>query len=106
MKKMIEAFTVKLKELKDLKKFARHFGGDMSESMAYVIRHDNGELVDRNANLNDIGSFTHTVKHVLENGQEFLVVDHPNVISKADYERTKALYEEVNEDNYSMKGVC
>jgi len=103
---MTKTFKVKLKSIQKLKKYARHFGGDMSESNAYVLKH-NGELVDKRVELNDVeGGFIHVVKHVMENGEEFLVVDHLNIITKVEYERTKALYEEIKKSEPSMKGVC
>lgn len=100
----MKSFKVKLKSLKKLKKFAMNNGGDMCETLKYVIK-PNGELVENMTDLNKLGSFHTVFKHVLENGEEFLVVDHPNIITKREYEMSKVLYETESEE-ISMKGVC
>lgn len=94
---------VKLKSLDKLRNFARHTGGDMSETLGYYVRFD-GSLIPNDATLNDESGFHAVFKHVLENGEEVLVVDHPNIITKREYEQTKELYEKV-EENRSTKGV-
>ena len=80
------------KSINKLKKYARHLGGDMSETLHYFIRMDNGELLERGENPDT--SFTAKGLHVLEHGEEFLVVDRPNPISKQEYEQIKVLFEE------------
>jgi len=84
---------VKSKTLKELKKYARHLGGDMNETLHYFIRASDGSL------LKTLDSpectFTAIGLHVLNHNEEFLVVDHPNPISKYEYESTKILYKEI-----------
>ena len=37
--------------------------------------------------------------------KEFIVIDHPNVISKSFFEENKLFFEEVEEERDSFKGV-
>lgn len=83
---------VKLKTLKKLRKYGKCVGGDMSTVLEYKIDF-NGNLIPLDADLDELGGFNMVYKDVLENGEEFLVVDHPNIITKDEYERTKCLYE-------------
>lgn len=106
-KKIVNGFFVKLKELNELREFGRHLGGDFSETLGYYIRMSDGSLIPNDADLNEEGGFHCFPKHILDNGQEYLVIDHPNIITKREYDTAKALYDEVDEEeNRSMKGVC
>lgn len=93
---------VKLKAVNELRKFARYLGGDMSEDVHYFIRMSSGDLIENEKE--PTGSFHAIGFHVLDHGEEFLVVDHPNPISKQQYDTYRALFEEQDE-NRSMKGV-
>lgn len=93
---------VKLKTISELKKFARHLGGDMSETLHYFIKFDGKPI----KNTEEPNTSFHAVGfHVLDHGEEFLVVDHPNPISKQQYDAYRELFKEEDE-NRSMKGVC
>ena len=91
-----ETFKVKLKPLDTLREYGRSLGGDMSEDLSYFIKFD-GKLLK--SNEQPTGGFTCFTKHVLENGEEFLVVDHPNIITKREYEASKILYERRKNNN-------
>lgn len=93
---------VKSKTIDELKKYAFPVDrGDMDENMYYCLRF-NGELIERKRKLdftktkiNDIeGSFTFKPFHWSEHDTEFLVIDHPNIITKDEYERMKDLFTE------------
>ena len=102
----VEGFYVKLKSNKELQKYARHLGGDMSETVGYYIRFD-GTLIPADADLNKEGGFYCFPKHVLDHGQEFLVIDNENTLSTREYNSSKALYDDVLGESatYSAKGV-
>ena len=81
-----------MKSLRQLRKYGRNLGGDMNESLTYFIRMSDGSLIKTSENADE--SFIAVSKDVRDNGEEFLVVDHPNPISKREYEATKVLYKE------------
>ena len=104
--KEVTVKSVKLKSLEKLKPFARHLGGDQNGSLHYFVRMGTKEPISNLEEPNCIdGAFMASGYHVLEHGKEFLVVDHPNLISKREYEMLQELFEETEEDR-SMKGVC
>ena len=93
---------VRMKTISQLKRFARHLGGDMSEDIYYFAK-STGNLIE---NIDDgYKNFNAVGFHALDHGTEFLVVDHPNPISKQQYEAFRELFTEEDE-NRSMKGVC
>jgi len=100
----LNARKVKLKTANALKRFARYLGGDMSESVTYFIEMGTNRPMENNESPQN--SFHAKSFHALEHGEEFLVVDHPNPISKQEYETFKDLFEIVEEERRSHKGVC
>ena len=88
---------IKLKTKKLLRKYGRHVGGDMSTTLEYRIDF-NGNLIPTEVDCDELGGFHVVYKDVLENGEEFLVVDHPNIITKQEYEMSKSLYDVIEED--------
>lgn len=82
-----------LKSTKTLKKFARYLGGDMSETIHYFIDMFTKEPLESTEEPDK--SFMAKGFHATDHGEEFLVVDHPNPISRDEYERIKALFTEV-----------
>lgn len=77
---------------------------DKFAHMSTVLISPQGELLQRNEEAED---YTSVFIDYDEFGEEFLVVDHPNVISKAEYEFKKSLFDDVLEEKeeYSFKGV-
>jgi len=100
----LNAKKVKLKTASALKRFARYLGGDMSESVTYFVEMSTNRPMDRTEDP-DV-SFHARSFHVLEHGEEFMVVDHPNPISRQEYETFKDLFEIVEPVERSHKGVC
>ena len=101
---LLNAKKVKLKTANMLKRFARYLGGDMSESVTYFVEMGTNRPME-NTEDPQVDFHAHTF-HVLDHGEEFLVVDHPNPISKQQYELMKNLFDTVDEGRGSYKGVC
>jgi hypothetical protein len=93
---------VRLKTSNLLKRFARYFGRDMSESVTYFIDIKTGKPIENRINP-DTSIFVSSF-HVLQHGEEFLVVDHPNPISKDEYEKMKELFSESPSDTVNERG--
>ena len=74
----------------------------MSESVTYFTKMSDGKLIPLEEHLK--ASFNAKSFHVLDHGKEFLVVDHPNIITKREYEAMQDLFEEPKKR--SMNGVC
>jgi len=75
----------------------------MSETVHYFVDMFTKEVMERNEDTNK--NFIVKGFHVLDHGEEFLVVDHPNPISRQEYEAVKDLFDNV-EEKVSRKGVC
>ena len=94
---------VRMKTVNQLKRFIRRIDDmDKVGNINYFVDF-NGELIE-NTN-NTIHNFSVVKFAVSDHGKEFLVVDHPNPISRQDYEASKGMFIEEDE-NRSMKGVC
>lgn len=103
MTDLLNVKKVKLKATHKLKRFARFLGGDMSETVHYFIDMVTGEPMESNKEPNK--SFMAKGFHVCDHEEEFLVVDHPNPISRDEYNKIKELFEELPEERESRKGV-
>lgn len=100
---IIDTKKVRLKSLNSLRRFARFLGGDMSETVHYFVDMFTKEVLERDEDTDKniiVKGF-----HVLDHGKEFLVVDHPNPISREEYEAIKDLFDNI-EVKASHKGVC
>jgi len=97
---------VRTKTIEDLKPYSQPLPrGDMDENQYYCVLMGNKELVKSKFSLNDVGNaFTIKPLHWAEHDAEFLVVDHPNPISKKEYEHLKSLFveEEIEVENTGL----
>ena len=66
---------------------------------------ENGELIKEDDLHSSSVRFRAIERCYSDHGQEFLVVDHPRVISREEYEKTKSLYSEEVEEVSSYNGV-
>lgn len=95
---------VKLKTKKQLKKFAKYMGGETSETLYYIIDLKSGKPVE--SEPKEDGAYVAKAFNAVNHGEEFLVVDHPNPISRQEYDLIKELFEEQEKsEDVSYNGV-
>jgi len=78
---------VKMKSMDSLKPYRQHMPGqgEMDENTYYAIGMVDGKLIKTHKTMNQVGGSVVVKRvHWCDHGQEFLVVDHPNPISKSE----------------------